>query len=435
MTETSAAALVCDPAPPSSFLRWLAVGLAVAGWVLSSVLFAAGGRGVAQSALLDAVCGGGGAGATWDCRSVLASRWGYLQIGPDEGALRLPVSALGMAYFGAVGLWYLFVGRATRARRGYHVLVLLVVAAGCLDSLEFVRVMAFELHQWCGLCLATHGVNGALLVVTILAWPWRSVGSASPPHPSGRLVLATSTAAVLLALCHLLVAVTLVQGTWLRRVGEAYRAIVDDPAYIAWDYERRPVEDLPVYPDEPLLGSPRAPHTVVVFGDFQCSQCRSAHDTLAALVQEHPGELRVAFRHFPQDPACNPHPNYRGGGHPGACRAARAVEAARIVGGSAAAVALRDLMYKQQRELESGHFVDWAREVGLEGGAFRAAMDSPAAMERVGADVELGLRLGISAVPVVYLDGRRLVGWSKPRIWEALLGVTDPAPASGPALP
>jgi predicted DsbA family dithiol-disulfide isomerase/uncharacterized membrane protein len=412
--------------------RWIAFGLSGAGWLVSLTLLLSVAGAPRGGTLLDTFCGGvDQADRGWDCRSVLNSQWGYLQLGVEGSGLKIPVSALGMAYFAFVGLWYLFIGPTTRDRRIYHALLLLIVLHGAARSAHFIWIMAFTLHQWCIGCLAAHVLNFALLAVTFIAWPWRAPAVPWRPHPTGRLALAAVTAGLLAAFAHLAVMVVLVQRDWMNRIGTAYREVIEDPAYVLWRYQRQPEVDLSGRDDAVYAGDAEAPYRLVVFSDFQCTQCRRAHRMFDELLQKYPAKLRIAFRHAPQDPACNPDPRYQSGGHPVSCEAARALEAARMVGGREAAQRLSSILFENQAALESEPMSAWAALAGLDADAFAAALDAPAAAECVRQDIALAARIGVEHVPMVYLNGRRLDGWSNPSTWEALL-TPPPTTAEAP---
>ena len=51
--------------------------------------------------------------------------------------------------------------------------------------------------------------------------------------------------------------------------------------------------------DSPMRGNPKAPVTIVEFGDFQCPFCRAAQPNLDRILKEYEGKVRVVFKHYP----------------------------------------------------------------------------------------------------------------------------------------
>jgi protein-disulfide isomerase len=408
---------------PRPALRWLAVALAcTAAYVcvqLERVSY-----GGAASALVQRLCGGDGPQS--DCRSVLMSKYGSVPLAGERSGMKLPVATLGSMYFVFVAIWYLFVGPVTRERRYVNLIILGVVAIGVLVSLAYVRVMAVVLREWCGGCLVVHGINAALLLVTIAAWPWRAKPAAATPHPSNRLLGATLAAGILAATTQFGFALFFLTVGPAKRITEAYERVTSDPAYVLWDYGRQPLVEIPGDAREPLMGDPKAPHSIVVFTDFACPRCKVLHGELERIVAKFSGRVRVTYRHFPLDPACNPHPKWARGGHRGACAAAQVFEAVRATD-RARGARFAALLFERQTALEGADLAAWADE--LAGGPPVNAGDS-SALERIHADIELGASLGLNDVgtPVLYLDGRRFDGWQIASAWVTLLGCA----ASGP---
>jgi protein-disulfide isomerase len=441
MTDTPTAI----PAPtrrshtrPKRWLGWLAGGLALVGWWLSIDLLLLSAGAHATNPWLEATCAPASSDAApSDCLSVLNSRWArfdlFASADPATGqGFPLPLAALGAAYFAFVAIWYLLVGPPTEHRWGWHLLITAVIGLGAVRSAYLTYVMAAVLHRWCFGCLAAHIVNGLLLLITIVAFPWTKRTTELKPHPQRRLALATFIAGLSTALIHVLAAALLLAGTGMRQLKDSYLEIVNDPEFARWRYEQQSVSPIPLRQDESLLGDAGAPNTVVAFIDFQCPACQLAHDALTHLVEQHGDAVRVAFRLFPQDPECNP--QFKTGGHPAACRAARACEAALHVGGPTSFNRMRALLYDRRRDLELNRFVEWAVELGLDGTAFSEAMNSAAVADQIQADIELGNHLGITKVPILFLNGRRVEHWRNPQTWEVLLGVQngEPPPASQP---
>lgn len=419
--------------PPRGWIRWTAVVLALAGWWLSLDLVKLGFGRDASTPWLQAECGATSEAAeTLDCQAVLNSKWASIALSRQPGSPRIPVAAFGMGYFAFVGLWYLFVGPPTRRRWGWHLLIVLVVGCGALYSGHLIQVMNL-LHKWCHGCLAVHAINGGLTLLTLAAFPWPRDRTGVTPHPAGRLALATLSASAFLFLMHPAMMLVLLANNSARQIYQAHTRIVDDPEFIRWNYQRQPLQTLLGDEQPTHAGDPDAPNTVVIFIDYQCPACKSAYDVLNTVMEKHPNQLRITHRHFPLDRTCNDQAPRSA--HPVACRASLAAEAARVVGGTTGFRQMRALLYDRLNQLETARYQEWARELGLDVAAFSDALDSQAVADCIQTDVELGRQLGVEAIPVFFLNGRRLDYWSKVETWETLLGVESPAPTSSPTTP
>ncbi len=161
------------------------------------------------------------------------------------------------------------------------------------------------------------------------------------------------------------------------------------------------------------------------------------------VAAKYPDRLQIAFRYYPQDPDCNPNPKFRVNGHLSACRAARAAEAARIVGGRDAYLKMRQTLWENQNRLptvpvsqlndrERSLFSDWAAEMGLDRAKFATAMESSEVTARIQSDIAEAERLGATVIPAIFVNGKRLRGWSKVETWDAILGA-EAATTSQPA--
>ncbi|WP_164012022.1 DsbA family protein [Pyxidicoccus trucidator] len=145
----------------------------------------------------------------------------------------------------------------------------------------------------------------------------------------------------------------------------------------------------------PARGPANAPVTLVAFSDFECPFCSRAVPTLKALEEEYGGKLRVAFKHQPL-------PN-----HPNAKLAAAASLAAHEQGKF---WEFHDLMFANQRQLDRASLEGYARQLGLNESRFKAALDSGKFDAQVAADSSEGTRIGASATPTFFINGRPVVG-------------------------
>ncbi|MED5374740.1 MAG: thioredoxin domain-containing protein [Myxococcota bacterium] len=51
--------------------------------------------------------------------------------------------------------------------------------------------------------------------------------------------------------------------------------------------------------DDPVLGDPNAPITIVEFADYQCGYCRKIYPTLVELSEEYEGKIKIVYRDYP----------------------------------------------------------------------------------------------------------------------------------------
>lgn len=406
-------------------LRLACLLLALSGWWLSRELFVISGGGSAAIDWLNQTCQA--EAGTNSCVNVLRSGPGRLKLGQAPGAPAIPVATLGMAYFAALALWFLFIGPASARGWAWHLLLLVGVLVGVAVSVLYLITMGYVLGEWCALCVAVHVINFAIAALTIVAFPWRRKGRIGPEatrHPRWSLVAATLTAGLSVAVLHLVVTVLFVVDAQRDRVAAQLRPIVTDPAFVQWHHGQREQHTIPVEPQRPLIGNIDAAHTAVLFVDYRCAACRGASALLGDLAMAHPDRLRVAYRHFPQNAACNP--AYEQNFHPGSCAAAIASEAAWEAGGADAFRAMSELLYDRQARIRpETPFEYWAAELDLDTGAFQQAATNPELAARVAADAALGDKLGVAhrGPPGIFLDGQLVVYWNNEAAWRTLLGL------------
>lgn len=166
--------------------------------------------------------------------------------------------------------------------------------------------------------------------------------------------------------------------------------------------------------DAPSLGPANAPITLVEVSDFECPFCQRASETIAELRTQYPNELRIVFHHFPLDTECNP--LLKRQVHETACAAARAAVCAEQMG--------RFFPYAEQlfqHGTEAADLLTHARTLGLAESPFTACLSSPRAKERVAADIKLLSNTGVTAVPVFFVNGRKIAGAQPIDIFRAII--------------
>ncbi|MBD3388409.1 MAG: thioredoxin domain-containing protein [Candidatus Altiarchaeales archaeon] len=150
--------------------------------------------------------------------------------------------------------------------------------------------------------------------------------------------------------------------------------------------------------DDPVLGDPGAPVTIIAFSEFECPFCgRFAQDTLSKLKEEYidTGKARLVFRDFPLSK------------HDHAMKAAEAAECADDQG---MFWEYHDLLFQNQQELGVNSLRKYARDIGLDMGEFNQCLDSGENTEEVMADIADGSNVGVSGTPQFFINGKPLEG-------------------------
>jgi len=145
-----------------------------------------------------------------------------------------------------------------------------------------------------------------------------------------------------------------------------------------------------------IRGSEHPTVTLVVYGDYQSSDCVRAARDLAELRKRFGGELRVAFRHFPI-----------GDAHPLALHAAEVAEAA---GAQGRFWEMHDLIYGRDNPLEPAQLRKLAMSIGLDLERFDAELAGDAHLRHIMEDFQSGVDSGVNGTPTFFINESRLEG-------------------------
>ncbi len=162
----------------------------------------------------------------------------------------------------------------------------------------------------------------------------------------------------------------------------------------------------------PLFGDPKAPITLVEFGDFECPVCRNLHDAVRGLLPKYP-QVKLIFKDFPIDQI-----------HPWAHTAALAGRCA-YQQEPKAFWKMYDLIYDNQDLVSAANayekMIEFAGRANLNTDTFQACLSSPQAAAEVDASLTNGKLLDVRSTPTVFVNGRRLPG-ADPHALEQYIG-------------
>lgn len=176
------------------------------------------------------------------------------------------------------------------------------------------------------------------------------------------------------------------------------------------DWRASPVATLPPAALRNGLGRETAPVTVVLIGDYREKTCAEADGLLRVFTSGPEPTIRYHFVHFPVEASCNPATTLTR--HPGACLAARAVEAAAGVDGQEGFWRMHDwLMRHQSLPLDEPALRRAAAEVALDPDLFMEALAQPFTSDNVVADATAAKSLGITSIPMIFVNGRHAPRW------------------------
>ncbi|MBL0888225.1 Na+/H+ antiporter NhaA [Myceligenerans indicum] len=177
----------------------------------------------------------------------------------------------------------------------------------------------------------------------------------------------------------------------------------------------------PVDPErDHVFGPADAPLTLVEYGDFQCGFCLKTAGTIQEVVRELGGSLRYVWRHAPLL-------RY----HPNAVAAAEASEAAALQGKF---FEFERALFADQEHQQPTDILERADRLGLDLEKFEKDLTSPAVAARVRDDMLDAEAMDITAVPTLFVNGRRHTApHDAQSLIHALLrtGRADDAPAPG----
>lgn len=147
--------------------------------------------------------------------------------------------------------------------------------------------------------------------------------------------------------------------------------------------------------DDPSIGPPDAPVTIVEFSDFNCPYCRKFHqETFASLMAAYEDQVRFVYRDFPITSA----------------ESFVAAQAANCAGRQGEYWAFHDALFSGGMGLGRAAYEGYAGQLGLDVQALGACLDSGEEASEVTSDARAASELGVTGTPTFFINGIPLVG-------------------------
>ncbi len=145
------------------------------------------------------------------------------------------------------------------------------------------------------------------------------------------------------------------------------------------------------FDDDPAQGNPRAPVTIVMFSDFQCSVCSATHPVVKEVMQQYGDKVRLVVRDFPLPSV-----------HVNAEKAAEAAAAANAQGKFFEYI---EILYSNQKALDNASLKKYAAQLGLDRAKFDAELDKGVYAAEIANDVKDGEFYGVRGTPTLFING------------------------------
>ena len=156
--------------------------------------------------------------------------------------------------------------------------------------------------------------------------------------------------------------------------------------------------------NDPIIGNPDAPITIIEFSDFQCPFCARFHiQTLPLILEEYieQGKVKLVFRDFPIQSI-----------HPNALPASVAAECANEQGKFKE---MHDLLFNNQNEWNKqetadalSSFSQYATKIQLEQETFDSCLTNGKYIEEIKKDLDDGRDYGVSGTPGFFVGNDQI---------------------------
>lgn len=159
--------------------------------------------------------------------------------------------------------------------------------------------------------------------------------------------------------------------------------------------------------DDPSLGNPDAPLTIVEFADFQCPYSQEASFVMRELAAKYPDEIYYVYRDLP---LTDIHPLAQMAALSGEC----AAEQDKFW-------EYHDKLYQKQSSLSEDSFVTFARELNLNVDQFQSCLSKERYADELQEDLEAGVAAGVRGTPTFFINGNRIAGSIPAEVMEAIV--------------
>ncbi len=317
----------------------------------------------------------------------------------------IPLAGLGLLYY----LFMLIATLTARFTSGEKKSLLTFSFFLSLFSVAFIFYTAyvsfFILHAVCVMCIALYLITLFLFLLTpkAVGTKW---GDFFKLCPKSMLKPILFTCILYLVGIGLLYAMNPTNSSKVKKVN------VEE--MVKKHFEQKPSEIN--YARHPVWGNAEAPIKIVEFSDFQCPFCKMAAENLRPALAEFKNKVAFYFVNYPLDQSCNQYVNRPM--HNAACNAAKA---ARCMEQEGQFWDYHDALFANQKTLYLDQLINFASARGVGKEKFSECLYSQETLNDIKADIEEGHALEVSGTPAIFVNGRKVAGWTNFKFLRAVI--------------
>jgi len=162
----------------------------------------------------------------------------------------------------------------------------------------------------------------------------------------------------------------------------------------------------------PSIGPKNAKVVLVEYSDLQCPHCKRSFDILKKELPAYFGKVRRVFKNYPLTNL-----------HDWAMDGAVAIACAGKIKPKAL-FSMKEMFFAEQAQIKKSNIrqkaIGFARKTGLDSKKFITCFDKKESLPLVQADVREGESIGVDGTPAIFINGRKVRGYSFPAVKELL---------------
>jgi len=331
-----------------------------------------------------------GCGPGSPCDQATGSVWGRVPL------INWPVSFLGLAYF--IGMTVAWISARTRP----FGLLPWIARLGVAFSLFYIGLMVVG-NMLCPYCITSHVGNLGFLVALEFALAQRNAAQQKSDQPL------LSWPALNMAIGFVSASIVLLG--WQMQFTQQAQQAAERELESATEEMIADSGQPSTFTGRYLTGAENAPVRIVMFTNYQCIDCQRIEGDIDQILASR-DDVSLSVKHYPMSTDCNPHMTRNM--HSNSCWAARAVEAAGIIGGNERYWQMHHWLFNRRGGFTQPELRQGLLQMGFDPDHFISVMTGEETLRLVQEDIEEATQLGLHYTPMIFINGVELRGWNAP---------------------